>query len=166
MPRGADPRSGELGKTAQENDSRLEGRITRAAGRHTTTEQNRPALDELKISTADGDIRFGTPRASGEIEAVAHKILKATQLTPAACPICLTSDANSREHVPPMSLGGGPLVMTCQRCNNEAGSRLEPDLLDWYEHALSKTSFASESILGQRRGQGSSSGKLQRALRD
>jgi hypothetical protein len=49
------------------------------------------------------------------------------------CPICLTHFQRdsvvkrilSVEHVPPESLGGRPLLLTCTRCNNVAGSRLD-----------------------------------------
>lgn len=48
------------------------------------------------------------------------------------CPWCLTGflpaalDLGSltRDHAPPRSLGGAPLVLTCRKCNNSAGSRL------------------------------------------
>ena len=51
------------------------------------------------------------------------------------CPICLTpftSDALadgrlSSEHVPPESVGGHELVLTCKRCNNSAGTKLDAD---------------------------------------
>ena len=51
------------------------------------------------------------------------------------CPICLTSfvvDALadgrlSSEHVPPKSVGGKELVLTCKRCNNSAGTKLDAD---------------------------------------
>jgi hypothetical protein len=46
-----------------------------------------------------------------------------------ACPICLRTfgrdqvDHLSEEHVPPQSLGGKVIVLTCRRCNSEGGSR-------------------------------------------
>jgi HNH endonuclease len=51
------------------------------------------------------------------------------------CPICLTSfvvdglaDGRlSSEHVPPRSVGGKELVLTCKRCNNSAGTKLDAD---------------------------------------
>ena len=51
------------------------------------------------------------------------------------CPICLklfTVDALgdgrlSSEHVPPESVGGRELVLTCKRCNNSAGAKLDAD---------------------------------------
>jgi HNH endonuclease len=51
------------------------------------------------------------------------------------CPICLTpftvdalADGRlSSEHVPPESVGGHELVLTCKRCNNSAGTKLDAD---------------------------------------
>lgn len=51
------------------------------------------------------------------------------------CPICLTpftvdalGDGRlSSEHVPPKSVGGYDLVLTCKRCNNSAGTKLDAD---------------------------------------
>lgn len=51
------------------------------------------------------------------------------------CPICLTpfttdALANGRlslEHVPPKSVGGHELVLTCKCCNNTAGAKLDAD---------------------------------------
>lgn len=57
-----------------------------------------------------------------------------------ACPLCL--DAHSREclamtephltieDVPPKSVGGRPLVLTCKTCNNEAGTKLDAKLAE------------------------------------
>jgi hypothetical protein len=50
-----------------------------------------------------------------------------------ACPSCLMTygrDEFNRgvftyEHVPPRRLGGRPLVLTCQNCNNEAGTAMD-----------------------------------------
>jgi hypothetical protein len=51
-----------------------------------------------------------------------------------ACPLCLDAFDRSAtapggeltiEHVPPESLGGRPMCLTCRRCNNTAGSRLD-----------------------------------------
>jgi hypothetical protein len=48
-----------------------------------------------------------------------------------ACPICLgiSPDINTFtvEDVPPQSVGGRPLILTCERCNSTSGSQL-----DWH----------------------------------
>jgi hypothetical protein len=61
------------------------------------------------------------------------------------CPICLRAYGHetlaagilTREHVPPQSIGGRRMVLTCRRCNNEGGhaadnhARIEADLFDF-----------------------------------
>jgi hypothetical protein len=51
------------------------------------------------------------------------------------CPICLkpftvdalNSNELSAEHVPPKSVGGRELLLTCTRCNNTSGTKLDAD---------------------------------------
>ncbi len=51
------------------------------------------------------------------------------------CPICMTPFTSealadkrlSAEHVPPKSVGGRELLLTCRVCNNSAGSKLDAD---------------------------------------
>lgn len=38
------------------------------------------------------------------------------------CPICLEPDPDAAEHVPPESLGGRVMTMTCRRCNHDFGT--------------------------------------------
>jgi hypothetical protein len=38
------------------------------------------------------------------------------------CPICLDPDPDVAEHVPPESLNGRVMTMTCQRCNHDFGT--------------------------------------------
>lgn len=67
------------------------------------------------------------------------------------CPICLAPDPTTREHVPPASLGGFVATLVCQRCNNELGSRIEVDLLDWRDGAVRGARVAADALPGQRR---------------
>lgn len=41
------------------------------------------------------------------------------------CPICLEPDPSHEEHVPPESIGGKVMTLTCQRCNNDFGTAEE-----------------------------------------
>jgi hypothetical protein len=66
------------------------------------------------------------------------------------CPICLTPGPNSREHVPPHSIGGNALVLTCERCNNEFGSKYEPHLQGWYEGSIGKVRLSGADVNGTR----------------
>jgi hypothetical protein len=40
----------------------------------------------------------------------------------AVCPICLAADPEVAEHVPPESLGGKIMTLTCDRCNHDFGT--------------------------------------------
>jgi len=66
------------------------------------------------------------------------------------CPICLTQEPGSAEHVPPAALGGRPLTRTCDRCNNDLG-RVEAELTDWRDDALRHTTATSDTIMGARK---------------
>ena len=69
------------------------------------------------------------------------------------CPICLrgfpTSNGLSIDHFPPQSRGGTSAVLTCARCNNLAGSKLEADI----EPAESIYDFAAGEMSKPRPGQ-------------
>lgn len=41
------------------------------------------------------------------------------------CPVCLGAEAVSEEHVPPRSLGGRVMTLTCELCNNRFGTAEE-----------------------------------------
>ena len=44
------------------------------------------------------------------------------------CPICggfKSIDELTLEHVPPKSMGGKEIILTCKACNNEAGSNID-----------------------------------------
>jgi len=52
------------------------------------------------------------------------------------CPLCRDAFERSEiesklsvEHVPPSSVGGRPVALTCKRCNNTAGTLLDAEML-------------------------------------
>lgn len=67
------------------------------------------------------------------------------------CPICLSERPRTREHVPQGGLGGIEMTTTCQRCNNELGSRFERELQDWFDNALVDVKFEHPEVRGARR---------------
>jgi hypothetical protein len=68
------------------------------------------------------------------------------------CPICIDGEPTAREHVPQKNLGGQVMTMTCQRCNNGLGSRVEAELQNWFDHALTQVAFDYDGeIPGKRR---------------
>ena len=69
------------------------------------------------------------------------------------CPICLSSGSEfSREHVPPIALGGEVRTLTCAPCNNKLGSRVEAEFIAWWKDALCFARFSgpNASVLGHR----------------
>jgi hypothetical protein len=66
------------------------------------------------------------------------------------CPIC-GDPATHDEDVPPRSIGGRVMTRTCQPCNNGLGSRVEADLVDWYDDAVTLPAFSGDAVQGARR---------------
>lgn len=67
------------------------------------------------------------------------------------CPICREPNPTSREHIPPHSIGGNIMTITCEACNNEFGSRYEPHLQAWYEGSLGRVLISGGEVPGRRR---------------
>lgn len=65
------------------------------------------------------------------------------------CPIC-GDPATTAEHVPPAAIGGRVVTRTCERCNNQLGTRVEPDLIDWVDGAVGRVAFTGEAVMGPR----------------
>ena len=110
-----------------------------------------PAPDSISIRLPDGRSLDATnetpgPAERGELELV--EVLQPRRFD--ACPICGDPTATEDEHVPPGSIGGKVMTWTCKRCNNNFGSKVEVDLLDWHEGAVT-TWFASETVRGKRK---------------
>lgn len=110
-----------------------------------------PELNEVTLEKADGSlIEARIPPPNGE--GVSYQILPVrVELQDfGECPICLTPDSGSREHVPPHEIGGTVLTYTCERCNNEFGSRYEPHLQTWYEYSLGRVAISGGDVRGHR----------------
>jgi hypothetical protein len=63
------------------------------------------------------------------------------------CPICLTAQPDSAEHVPSAALGGQSRTWTCGPCNNGLG-RIEAELVDWRDDALRHTRATADGVRG------------------
>ena len=97
----------------------------------------RPPQGYSRKGSGDMTIRLGKKRDWFDHGAAAYALVCAEQsgepIYP--CPICLApfnvdalADGRlSSEHVPPESVGGRELVLTCKRCNNVAGTKLDAD---------------------------------------
>ena len=66
------------------------------------------------------------------------------------CPICLSPEPTSAEHLPPAALGGRSMTRTCTRCNNDL-RRVEAELTDWRDNAFRHTTATSDAIVGARK---------------
>ena len=123
------------------------------------------------VSATSFTKRAGAPLAALELRcADGTERLRATQLQPAVgaekitltliaalqyydfseCPICRSPDADSREHVPNESLGGKVRTMTCARCNNELGAKVEPHLDAYCSGRFQYVRFTTAGLRGKR----------------
>jgi HNH endonuclease len=66
------------------------------------------------------------------------------------CPICGNPDTEE-EHVPPRSIGGRVMTRTCTPCNHGLGSRVEAELVDWHDDAVTLPAFSGDAVPGRRR---------------
>lgn len=104
----------------------------------------------LSVELADGRLlQAQTPARSGtplRIRVVARIDARDFE----ACPIC-GDPATAGEHVPPLSIGGRVMTRTCGPCNNGLGSRIEADLVDWHDDAVTLPAFRGNAVQGARR---------------
>lgn len=128
------------------------GVIRSVTGRSSSGGKGLPAIHELDLEAEDGTtMQLRPPRSPGEVTARASLVASIEYAEFPVCPICLTQGPTSREHVPQQTVGGQIRTLTCERCNNGLGSRIETHLLDWYDHAL-RASYSSAGVPGRRRG--------------
>jgi hypothetical protein len=117
------------------------------------TSRGIPEVHQVSIQMDDGSVletRMPTPqgvKVSGGLLPVDVEYFNFGE-----CPICLVPSPSSREHVPPHSIGGNVRTLTCERCNNEFGSRFEPHLQTWYEKSLGWVRISGGDVPGRRNG--------------
>ena len=127
----------------------VSGVIRHVIGRGTA--RGIPELSEVVIETSDGsEIRASIPTPAGERVIAGIVPVEFNYFEFAECPICLEPNAGSREHVPPYSIGGRVLTLTCEACNNEFGSRFESHLQTWYEHSTGRVRLSGPTVRGRR----------------
>lgn len=101
-------------------------------------ERGLPKLANLELALPDGSTWVAS--AEPEVPAGEGFSVEFACSIPAGqfefCPICYERPADSVEHVPPQNLGGSPLTVTCRRCNNIFGTRVERDLQDWFDRVV------------------------------
>lgn len=68
------------------------------------------------------------------------------------CPLCCSPLTRAtKEHVPQADLGGQGMTATCARCNNSLGSRVEPELRDWFDDAVGNVRLRGAAVRGRRK---------------
>lgn len=104
----------------------------------------------MTLDSDDGSA-MSIERMRGDNAFTVKKIRRGEYAAFDRCPICEEPLPKSREHVPPRQLGGVVLTLTCTRCNNEFGSRVENELQDWFDDATHPR-YSNNSIPGDRKG--------------
>jgi hypothetical protein len=94
-------------------------------------------------------IRHGQPNRADDAKATFVAEIPYREF--AECPICREPGLASREHVPQGSIGGQVRTLTCSRCNNGLGSRLEAEFTDWCFDRLVHVGAEGGAVPGRRR---------------
>jgi hypothetical protein len=107
----------------------------------------------LRIEAEDGSATLAISHAppEGEPAVTATLLDEIGYFEFDQCPICLTADPTSREHVPQSGLGGQVKTLTCHTCNHLLGSRVEAELADWCFNIWRNLRVANPQVLGKRR---------------
>ena len=109
-----------------------------------------PTSATINLIADDGrDRRFELARDEGSPVRV-RTLIEGEPKIFAVCPICLSGQPDTREHVPQRDLGGRVVTRTCSRCNSEFGSRVEVALKDWFDDALRHVRFSGGDVRGVR----------------
>jgi hypothetical protein len=134
-------------------------RLNHVSGRRTHGgEPGQPAYDEIGFDLPDGtSLTFGPhdspARSSLDFLAPIEPGVFTTKppIAVPICPICMDT-ATDREHVPQENLGGSVMTLTCQRCNNMLGTRVEAELQHWFDDAMVNVRFHNQDeVPGMRR---------------
>lgn len=134
-----------------EDRERLKATIAAVRGRDSSGEPGLSPIHSMTLDMVDGGTieirRVTNPNA---VTANVTILDTASPKSFDRCPICLEPNPTSKEHVPPQSVGGMVMTLTCRRCNNDLGSRVEADLTAWCDDSMMAW-FANDSMPGKRR---------------
>jgi hypothetical protein len=111
-----------------------------------------PPVSSLRITSEAGSeapLDIGLQRdADGQVTAEVGRDIDFVRFP--VCPICLTGDPDTREHVPHGAIGGQVKTLTCARCNNQLG-RFEAELTRWCFGELGSVRAEADVVVGKRR---------------
>jgi len=110
-----------------------------------------PVAASMTIQLPSGPLVIGIPELIGDPCPARVRAIVDPAPTSLGCAICLSPLADSREHVPQAGLGGKVMLHTCSRCNNDLGSRVEPELQAFYDQALREVRGSVPGVRGTRR---------------
>lgn len=117
----------------------MQGRLRHVRGRHAKDgHAGLPKLSELVIEHDDGRVLEATvlPTGPNVRRDTATGVCLIAPVHFSLCPICQVNPADTKEHVPPVALGGRAMTSTCGTCNNTLGSRTEAAMQDWFDSAV------------------------------
>lgn len=101
----------------------------------------RPPMNSFRLEELGVEVRHAPPVGATPIQS--KVISEIDYFAFNRCPICLEMGPTEREHVPPKAIGGAVRTLTCARCNNDLGARVEDELVAWYRGALGRVRFSS-----------------------
>ena len=126
--------------------------VRQVSGRGSSPEKGWATAHSMVLDGPNGsELVFGRIDVSSHPAVGIEPILHGSPVNFDVCPICFDPKPYSREHVPPAALGGSVMTLTCTRCNNQFGTVVERDLVDWYEDAVGHVAFAHEAVRGERK---------------
>ena len=126
------------------------GRIEHSAG--APAKKGTPPASGLRVASESGTeapLNIGLWRDS-ENQAKAEIVRDIAFVRFEVCPICLTPDPDTLEHVPHGAIGGQVQTLTCARCNNQLG-RFEAELTRWCFGELVNVRAEADVVVGRRR---------------
>jgi hypothetical protein len=128
----------------------MSGRVEGVTGRRTAEGvRGLPAIDEISFRLEDGTLQsFGMPTSG--VEAGVDFVAEVFGQSFGICPICV-GIATEDEHVPQGPLGGHIMTTTCAECNNDLGSKVEPELQAWFDQMLVDVAFLHDDVPGRRK---------------
>lgn len=110
-----------------------------------------PPISDLSLEGPEGTMQISRVAVEGEPCRTVVLATASYREFP-ICPLCCGSlTSATKEHVPQADLGGQRMTVTCALCNNSLGSRVEPELRDWFDDAVGSVRFSGALVEGRRK---------------
>jgi len=106
-----------------------------------------PVPPEFSFEHEGGSLTYSKYTSKAAVQGA---VIEVEPLTFPVCPICLQPDPDVPEHIPPQSLGGRIMTMTCRRCNHDFGTA-ENELRSFIDlEATVRVKASDGSVMGHR----------------